>query len=116
MATYSKVLLSESVNGKAITAAATATPGTLVHTAQAGTAGIDEVWLYATNSSTSSSKLTIEFGGLTNAENIELNVPGESGLVLVVPGLCINNALEIRAFSVNGTDIHISGYVNRITA
>lgn len=116
MATYSKVLLSESVNGKAISAVATATPGTLVHTAQSGTTGLDEVWIYATNSSSATERLVVEFGGNTSAENIELDIPGESGLLLVVPGLCLNNSLEVRAFSVNGTDIHISGYVNRITA
>lgn len=115
MATYSKVLLSESTNGKAITVAATATPGTLIHTAQSGIAGLDEVWLYATNSSATSEVVTVEFGGSSSAENIALEIPPQSGLVLLVPGLCINNSLEVRAFSENGTSINISGYINRLS-
>jgi len=116
MAIYSKVLLSESVNGKGITVAATATAGTLIHTAQSGTTGMDEVWLYATNSEATTVKLTVEFGGTTAAENIELDIPGESGLILVCPGLVLNNSLEVRAFAGTTNVLHISGYVNRITA
>jgi len=115
MATYSKVLLSESTNGKAISVAATSTPGTALHTAQSGTTGIDEIWLYASNSSTTTTKLTVEFGGTTDAEHIELDIPGESGLVLVCPGLVLNNSLIARAFAATTNDVHISGYVNRIT-
>ena len=116
MATYSKVLLSGSTNGKAVSVSATSTPGTLIHTAQSGTSGMDEVWLYATNSSTSTVKVTVEFGGTSVAENIELNIPGESGLVLICPGLVLNNSLEVLAFAATSDVIHISGYVNRITA
>ena len=115
MATYSKALLSSSTNGKSVTVAATATPGTLAHTAQSGTSGMDEVWIYATNSSTSTVLLTVEFGGSTDAEHIELDIPGQSGLVLVVPGLVLNNALEVRAFAATANVIHLSGYVNRLT-
>ncbi len=48
MATYSKVLLSGSTNGKGIKIASSSTT---VHTAIAGTSSIDEIWLYAVNSS-----------------------------------------------------------------
>lgn len=115
MATFSKQLLSGSTNGKPIAVAATATAGTLIHTAQSGTSGIDEIWLYAVNSSTSAVKLTIEFGGTTTAENIELTITGESGLTLVCPGLPINNSLVVRAFAGTTNVINISGYVNRIS-
>lgn len=114
MATFSKQLLSGSTNGKPIAVAATATPGTVIHTAVSGTSSIDEVWLYAVNSSTTAVKLTIEFGGTTTAENIELTVSGESGLVLVTPGLVLQNGLVIRAFAGTASVINISGYVNRI--
>ena len=49
MATYSKQLLSGGTNGKNIKVAATATAGTTIHTANAGTTDIDEIWLYACN-------------------------------------------------------------------
>ena len=47
MATYSKAHFSQSTNGRGILVAATSTPGTLIHTAVAGTSDIDEVWIYA---------------------------------------------------------------------
>lgn len=115
MATFSKLALSGSTNGKPIAVAATSTPGTTIHTAQSGTSGLDEIWLYAVNSSTTSVKLTIEFGGTTTAENIELTITGESGLVLVIPGLVLNNSQVVRAFAGTGSVINISGYVNRIS-
>ena len=116
MATYSKVLLSGSTNGKAIPIVATSTPGTAIHTAQSGTTGMDEVWLYAANSSSSTARLTVEFGGTTDLDHIDLDIPGNSGLVVVCPGLVINNALEVAAYSDVTNVIGVSGYVNRITA
>jgi hypothetical protein len=116
MATFSKLVLSGSTNGRQIAVAATSTPGTLIHTAAAGTAGMDEIWLYAVNSSTSSVKLTVEWGGTTaNTDHIELNITGESGLVLVSPGLVLNNGLSVRAFAGTANVINISGYANRIS-
>ena len=46
MATYTKRLLSGSTNGRPIKVAATATPGTTIHTAVTGTTDFDEVWIY----------------------------------------------------------------------
>lgn len=114
MATFSKLPFSGSTNGKAILISQTATAGDLIHTAQSGTAGLDEVWLYASNNSETTVKLTVEYGGVTSAEHIELNIPGESGLVLVVPGLVLNNAQVVRAFAATTNVISISGYINRI--
>ena len=59
MATYSKQLLSGSTNGKNIEVAATASAGTTIHTAVAGTSDMDEIWLYACNTDSSDRKLTI---------------------------------------------------------
>jgi hypothetical protein len=115
MATFSKLPFSGSTNGKAILVSQTATAGNLIHTAQSGTTGLDEVWLYASNSGSTTVKLTVEYGGVTEAEHIELNIPGESGLVLVVPGLVLNNAQVVSAFAGTTNVISISGYVNRIS-
>jgi hypothetical protein len=62
MATFSKRLLSGSTDGKAIKVVQTATAGTTIHTAVSGTSDIDEIWLYAVNSSASAVKLTLEWG------------------------------------------------------
>jgi len=78
MATYSKELLSGSTQGKQIKVVQTATAGTLIHTAVSGTTDLDEIWLYAVNSSASAVKLTIEWGEATAPDgNIEVTVPAE---------------------------------------
>ena len=116
MATFSKIPLSGSTNGRMIAVSATATAGTLIHTSVSGTSSIDEVWMYAVNSSTSAVKLTVEYGGTTaNTDHIEITVSGESGLVLILPGLILQNSLVVRAFAGTANVINISGYVNRIS-
>ena len=117
MATYSKVLLSGSTNGKQIKVTATATAGTTIHTATSGSTNLDEIWLYAVNSSSSAVKLTIEWGEATAPDgNIEVTVPAEDGYMLVVPGLLLQNSLVVKAFAGTTDVILINGYVNRITA
>lgn len=117
MATYAKQLLSGSTNGKQIKVAATATAGTTIHTAVAGTSDLDEIWLYAVNSSAATVKLTIEWGEATAPDgNIEVNITAESGYVLVVPGLLLQNGLVVKAFAGTADVILINGFVNRITA
>jgi hypothetical protein len=115
MATYSKQLLSGSTNGKGIKVVATATTGTTIHTAVSGTSSIDEIWLWATNSDTTARKLTIEFGGTTSPDNtIEVTIPPEDGLTLVIPGLVLQNSLVVTAFCATANVVTLSGYVNRI--
>ena len=115
MATYSKVLLSGSTDGKGIKVAASSTPGTTIHTAHA--TAYDEIWIYAVNSETTARKLTIEWGQADAPDgNIEITIPAESGLVLVVPGLVLTNACVVKAFSAAANTTIIHGYVNRITA
>jgi hypothetical protein len=117
MATYSKIALSGSTNGKQIKVAATGTAGTTVHTAQSGTTYWDEIWIYAVNSSTSAVKLTIEWGEASAPDgNIEVTIPGESGYSLIVPGLVLQNSLVVAAFAGTANVILINGYVNRISA
>lgn len=117
MATYSKQLLSGSTNGKGILVAATATAGTTIHTAVSGTSSYDEVWLYAHNTSASAVKLTLEWGEATAPNgNIEINIGSEgTGLILVAPGILLQNGLVIKAFAGTTNVINIFGYVNRIS-
>lgn len=116
MATFSKQLLSGSTNGKAIKVAQTATAGTTIHTAVSGTASFDEVWLYAHNSSATTVKLTLEWGEATAPDgNIEINIGAEgTGLVLVAPGLLLQNSLVVKAFAATANVVTLTGYVNRI--
>lgn len=116
MATFSKLHLSGSTNGQPILVAATATPGTTIHTAVSGTSSLDEVWLYAHNTSGNAVKLTLEWGGTTSPNNhIEINIGAEgTGAVLIAPGWIMNNGLLIRAFAATTNVINIVGYLNRI--
>ena len=118
MATYSKLILSGSTDGRAIKVAATASAGTLIHTGSATAATIDEVWLYAYNSSASAVVLTIQWGGTTSVDDdIKLSIPATTGLTLVVPGLILKGnatALVVRAYAATTNVVTVSGYVNRI--
>jgi len=113
MATFSRLKLSGSTDGRMIKVAATASTGTTIHTAHASAQ--DEIWLYAVNSDTTDRKLTIEFGGTTSPDNlIEQTITAESGLILVVPGLILTNSLVVTAFAASANVVMIGGYVNRI--
>ena len=114
MATYSRVKLSGSTDGRMIKVVPTATAGTTIHTAHATSQ--DEIHLWAVNSDTSARKLTIEFGGVASPDDlIEVTIPPESGLVPVLPGLTLTNSLLVRAFAETANVIMIGGFINRIT-
>lgn len=116
MATFAKVQLSGSTNGRQIKVAATSTPGTTIHTATSTSGAMDELWLYAVNSNTADLKLTIEYGGTTAPDDlIEVTIPAESGLVCVVPGSSpLNGGVVVKAFAASANLILLQGYVNRI--
>jgi len=118
MATVVKRKLSGSTDGKPIKITQTATAGDTIHTAVAGTTAgtYDEIWLYAYNGHTASVVLTIEFGGATVPDqNIVVSIANKSGLVLVVPGLILQNEMVVKAFAATADVITISGWVNSIT-
>ena len=111
---YEKQILSGSTNGRPIAVAATSTPGTTIHTAVSGTDDIDEVWLYALNTSTSAVKLTIEFGGTGTSDKIEVTLaPGRP--TAIVNGIPLQNSLVVRAFAGTTNVINVYGFVNRIS-
>ena len=114
MATYTKELLSGSTDGQPIKVAATATAGTLIHTAHATSK--DEIHLWAVNTDSSDRKLTLEWGGVASPDNlIEVTIPAEAGLLLVAPGLPLTNSKVVRAFAAAANVVNIVGFVNRIT-
>ena len=118
MATAVKRKLSGSTDGRMIKVVATATPGTTIHTAVSGlTAGTyDEIWLWAVDSDTSNVKLIVEFGGTTSPDDtIEVTIAAESGLMLIVPGLILQNSCVVKAFAGTANVILIIGFVNSLT-
>lgn len=114
MATITKQLLSTSTNGRGTKVAATSSAGTDIHTAVGNATDFDEVWLYATNTNTSTEVLVLQWGGTTAVDDeirVSIN-PDET--VLVAPGLIINNSLVVKAYSTTANKVTIHGYVNRM--
>jgi hypothetical protein len=116
MSTFTKVLLSGSTNGTPIKVTSNSSPGTLIHTAVAGSSAMDEIWIFAINTAIGDLTLTIQYGGTVSPNNdIIYNVASKDGLKCIVPGLLLQNSLEIRAYSSTSDFINIHGFVNRIT-
>lgn len=122
MATYTKLPLSGgTANGRAIKVAATSlASGTTIHTGSTTSTTLDEVWLYANNTSTSAVKLTVGWGGTTDPDDtIEVTIQPEAGLVAIAPGLLLKGnatALIVKAAAGTADVITIHGFVNQITA
>src|SRR3990167_7941053 len=101
MASYAKIKLSGSTNGRNIKVAATATLGTTIHTAHA--TALDEIYLWACNTDSSDRKLTIEFGGVSSPDDlVEITIPAETGFIPVIPGLLVTGAVVVTAFAAAG--------------
>ena len=115
MAAVTKQTLSGSTNGRGILVDDALTPGLLIHTAVNVANQLDEIYLWAVNSSAAAVKLTIEFGGTSDpADLIEFTVPAEDGLYMIVPGLVLDQGVIVRAFAGTINVISLFGYVNRI--
>lgn len=106
--------LSGSTDGRGIKIAATATPGTLIHTAQASAIDMDAPEIYLCNTSTSDVVATAECWGTTSPDDLmKRTIPaGETVALPVPPG---RNGLVLRIFAATGNVITAFGTVKRIT-
>ena len=110
-----RTILSGSTNGRGIKIAATATPGTLIHTAHA--TNIDEIHLFAVNSTEIPERLIIEWGGTTNPDDVfKAVVPADGVLDLITDaqGLVLTGGLIVRAYAETANELIVHGFVNRI--
>lgn len=116
MATYTKIKLSGSTDGKGIKVAATSiASGTTIHTA--GASDLDLVTIYAYNSHSAAIVLTLGWGGTTTVDNeIIQSIPAQTGLTLVAADLPLTNSLIVKASSSSADKIVLYGTVNRIAA
>jgi hypothetical protein len=113
-----KEFLSASTHGSLVKVAATATAGTTVHTAIAGTTSFDEVFLYVTNTDTTARTLTIEWSGVTDPDNLILKavtIPASSYRLPIIRGEMLRNTLVIGAFASAANVLLIGGYCLRTT-
>lgn len=116
MAALTKVLLSGCTNGRNIPVVATATAGTLIHTAIAGTSASDAFYLWAANVTASTATLTVEWGGVTDPGDHMVKamaIPPNSPPIPVVTGQILNNGLVARAFGGTASAINITGFIVR---
>jgi hypothetical protein len=117
MTTFSRLLLSGSTSGREIPIAATATPGTLIHTAVAGSTAFDELYVWVSNVTGASATLTVEYGGVTDPGDHLVktySIPANSAPIPIATGQVLNGGLVVRAFSGTASALNASGFVNRI--
>ncbi len=117
MTTFTRLLLSGSTNGREIPVVAVATPGTAIHTAVAGGAAFDEIYLWASNVTAAVAKLTLEWGGVTDPGDHmvkSFSIPPNSAPIPIATGQVLNNGLLVKAFSDTASAINVGGFVNRI--
>ena len=113
LATFSKVLLSGSVSGAPILIASSSDPGTTIHVGVAGSNAFDELWLWATNVSTTDQILNVQLGGSGNTNRVVASVTA-SNIQLILPGTPLNGAVRVSGFCASTSAVNCFGYANRI--
>lgn len=108
--------LSGSTDGKPIVVAATASPGTLIHTAVAAANQLDYMFIEATNNDTVARTVTLEWGDAAAGSNVVQTLPPKSGLVTLINGLPLQNGATVKAFGSAANVISIVGRTSRTAA
>lgn len=117
MAVYTGGPLSGSANGRPIPVVATATAGTLLHTAVGGTTAFDELYMWASNVTTAPATLTVEFGGVADPGDHLVkayNIPANSPAIPIAVGQRVQGGVAVRAFGGTASAINVTGYYNRV--
>lgn len=117
MASFARLALSGSTNGKPIKIGATGSPGTLIHTAINKTTSFDEVYLWVVNNTNGAVTLTIEWGGVIDPDDLlckDTTITANSAPAVLIAGATLNAGLSIRAYSDTANAINLVGHVNRI--
>lgn len=120
MAKWSKIVLSGSTDGIGIPVTGlTPSTGTVVHTGVTGSAGsIDQVIIYAFNTATTSSQLSITIGATTatgSRYEHTLVAGALAGLQPISPGLVVKNILTVKAYVTAVGRVNVFGWVDRYT-
>jgi len=115
--TYSKDFLSASTNGKQISINLSTQPLTTIHTQPAAfiSSSIDEIYLYATNNSTSSATFNLLWGGSSSADIISYTLPAQQTRFMVADGKLITNGLSVYGNVSGSGTVVVDGFVNRIS-
>jgi|TARA_R110002020_G_scaffold9613_4_gene37734 hypothetical protein len=109
--------LSGATNGLPILVAATATAGTVIHTATSTSGELERVTLYAFNAHSSDLKLSIELGGVTIPKDVvEITITTEAGMVKVIENVVLSGGVVVRAFCGTANQVSVTGHVVRMSA
>lgn len=111
--------LSASVDGEPIKIAATATAGTLVHTATSSTNALvwDEIYMAFTNTSSSPVTITVEYGGATDPDNLickTVTLPPLCAPQWLLEGFILQNGQTIRVFASTANVVLASGHIYEV--
>ena len=104
----------------AINVSQTQSSGTEVHTFQTATNTLEELYLYAANSSTNVVTVNFEMGGLVGASasnSLQVQIPAKGeGLYTIFEGLPLGSSLSyaIRCGASTSFAVNLYGYVNRV--
>src|SRR3990172_6163168 len=117
MLTAVGLILSGSTNGRPIPIVATATPGTVIHTAPA--TGFDEIFLFVSNVTGTAATLTVEWGGVSDPGDHLVkaySIPANSLAYPIALGQRVQGGVVIRAFSGTASALNATGWANRVPA
>jgi len=119
-AQFTKVILSNSVNGRQILVSGTTSgSATAIHTAtfgQTSSGSLDEIFLYASNNATSSVTCSILWGGTSEPDDVvRVILPPLNSRTLIADGKLLQNSLVVQAYSNVTNAVTIDGFVNRIS-
>lgn len=105
---------SASTNGRPIIAAATASPGTLIHTCAAGSNEIEDVEIWASNYSTTTTRtLYLELGGTGAGDTI--NIQLRPMTTVTVCKIRLTSTVSVRAYESSGADVRVWCFMERWT-
>lgn len=112
---HSRSVLSLSTDGRPILLATTTGSGDAVHTVSADAGVMEEVWIWASNTSSSSVTLALYLGGTSSPGDEQHHSLGAHETALVCPGMTLQNGLTVKAKPGTTNVVTISGYSNTLT-
>src|SRR3972149_3357149 len=115
---YEKDILSGSTDGNVIAIAATAAPGTLIHTSVASTTNFDLIYLWMGNVVSGAVLGVTSDSGTTFYGHQSTPGTGYGGTRLVLPGIPLRNSLVLRAYVISGgaNAFYVFGWIIKVRA
>lgn len=111
---YSINFLSASLSGEPIPLMATGSPGTIIHTSIAGSAQMDEIFLYANNTGNQFYPLVLQVACTSGSHAMTMMMATQDSPQLVLQGWPVNQSATVRGYSPSGSGLMIiGGYVQR---